>query len=209
MTTTKDWRTNAVDQIQKLKELLAEAREALFDPDVLHDVSLCACRFCNLARRIDAALSSLTIPAVEWERTKGSHTRQETWENGTVFLYVRKHRYPKEPKPWEWYAENSERGIGLGYAETREAAKEAALTAAMLSNLEPVPVHSSSLTDVVTLLENERDEARSEVDRAFSRGAEAMREAAARAVEDADDGVSLQCLADAGIREMPLPKDKP
>jgi hypothetical protein len=79
----------------------------------------------------------------------------------------------------------------------------------------------------------ERDEARAEVERlkesnkllrhdadkewgaaataiaaAYQRGAEAMREKAARVVEDADDGVSLQCLADAGIREMPLPEDK-
>ena len=90
--------------------------------------------------------------------------------------------------------------------------------------------------------ENERDEARAEVERlqaelvrvgraefdrgakqgvdqalwasrtaqktAYQRGAEAMREAAARVVEDADDGVPLQCLADAGIRALPLPEDK-
>jgi len=41
----------------KLRALLAEAREGLFDEDVFHDVARCPCRFCGLARRIDAALA--------------------------------------------------------------------------------------------------------------------------------------------------------
>lgn len=60
---------------------------------------------------------------------------------------------------------------------------------------EPVGVHPSSLTDVVTLLENERDEARAEVAAAYQRGAEAMREAAARYAER--------------VRSLPIPEDKP
>lgn len=49
---------------------------------------------------------------------------------------------------------------------------------------------------------------RDHVEKAFKRGAEAMRERAARVVEDADDGVPLQSLADGGIRALPLPEDK-
>jgi chromosome segregation ATPase len=44
---------------------------------------------------------------------------------------------------------------------------------------------------------------------AYRRGAEAMREAAARVVEAAYDGVPLQMLADDEIRALPIPKDKP
>ena len=69
----------------------------------------------------------------------------------------------------------------------------------------------------------ERDEARAEVEHAyreggalyeakiaereaFRSGAEAMREACACVVEDADDGVPLQCLAD-DLRERPIPEE--
>jgi chromosome segregation ATPase len=44
---------------------------------------------------------------------------------------------------------------------------------------------------------------------AYRRGAEAMREACARTVEDADDGAPLQMLADDEIRALPIPDDKP
>ncbi len=41
----------------KLRALLAEARDGLFDPEVSHDVVRCNCWVCTLARRIDAALA--------------------------------------------------------------------------------------------------------------------------------------------------------
>ena len=99
---------------------------------------------------------------------------------------------------------------------------------------EPVSVHPSSLTDVVTLLENERDEARAEVERlkaryemlgrlayadvevaeakareAYQRGAEAMREAAALVV-DGDSVVlrSYRSVQAGRIRALPVPEDK-
>ena len=42
---------------EKLRALLAEARDGLFDPDISHDVVGCNCGVCTLARRIDAALA--------------------------------------------------------------------------------------------------------------------------------------------------------
>jgi hypothetical protein len=91
---------------------------------------------------------------------------------------------------------------------------------------EPGDVHPSNLTDVITLLENERDEARAEVERfksdsswcalirlddewrtessaAYRRGAEAMREAAARFF--ADQQLYLNAK---DIKNLPIPEDK-
>jgi hypothetical protein len=78
---------------------------------------------------------------------------------------------------------------------------------------EPVEVHPSSLSDVVTLLENERDEARAEKADAYRRGAEAMREAAAATV-GSNAGCSHMvcgyCPSSAEkIRALPIPEDKP
>lgn len=103
---------------------------------------------------------------------------------------------------------------------------------------EPVAVHPSSLTDVVTLLENEREEVRAEVERlkeanrllhhdadkewgaaataiaaAYQRGAEAMREAAASAVHDCHTtGLLSPAAVTAAVRviqRLPIPEDKP
>ena len=118
-------------------------------------------------------------------------------------------------------------------AETMKKRIDAAFAEPVGPERSPLAVGQGTWSVFAEKVVRERDEARAEVERlkesnrllrhdadkewgaaataiaaAYQRGAEAMREKAARVVEDADDGVSLQCLADAGIREMPLPEDK-
>ncbi len=129
---------------------------------------------------------------------------------------------------WDCDSDAHKHGTTCRVCESREAQQriEAALA-------EPGDVHPSSLTDVVTLLENERDEARAEIERlksdsswgalrrlddawraessaAYRRGAEAMREAAVREIDctfnDCDCRGDMHAKT---IRDLPIPEDKP
>ena len=125
---------------KKLRALLAEARDGLFDREVSHDVVRCNCWVCTLARRIDAAL-----------------------------------------------AEPREDFVAIAAPAVRDELIQ--------------------VLDNYSTLHRERDEARAEVGRAYQRGAEAMREAAAKYVRKIGWDMNPQVAC--SVASLPLPEDKP
>jgi hypothetical protein len=82
---------------------------------------------------------------------------------------------------------------------------DAALAEPMIA---PTPPSLLVFSDIADGLKRERDEARAEVERAYQRGAEAMRGAAATLVRGNATGWASVGDIEAAIRALPVPEDK-
>lgn len=183
---------------EKLRTLLMEAQSGLMCDRYREAWERCDCVVCAVKTRIDAALAEPVEPS---ESEYAMHARIRADYDKTVADCWR-------AKVAEVERERDE-ARALRTVEAEKARHEAALLKMRLSDLKhALGIDAAGWFDRFKRAERERDEARAEVAAAYQRGAEATREAAAQVVEDADDGVPLQCLADAGIRALPLPEDR-
>jgi hypothetical protein len=194
---------------EKLRALLAEARDGLFDPEVSHDVVRCNCWVCTLARRIDAALAEPVVECARCE-TLRDLADKAAWAQGLA-----QRRMTEAQKQRDEARAEVER---LGTALTQETR----LSLHTQRQLDEARAEVERLKESNKLLRVDADKewgaAATAVATAYQRGAEAMREAAAQECWRASDELAdiPDMTAEQGqaqlcamrIRALPLPEDK-